>query len=106
MTMTPREVFYTVEPLMKSVSKDEFAEFIKNYPRHLVRDVFGAGDPPAVSYNDFALANRWPHSIVASTLLYDDDPNDYYYEPEEERVYWIMSNYAECFSSKTGYEEQ
>lgn len=104
--MTPREAFYTAEPVMKSVSKDEFKEFIKNYPRHLERDVFGACDPPAVSYNDFALANRWPHSVVASTFLYDDDPNGYYYEPEEERVYRIMSNYAECFSSKTGYEEK
>lgn len=27
--MTPREVFYTAEPVMKSVSKDEFMEFIQ-----------------------------------------------------------------------------
>lgn len=104
--MTPREVFYTSEPVMKSVSKDEFVEFIKDYPRRLVRDVFGACDPPAVSYNDFTLANRWPHSVVASTFLYDDDPDGYYYEPEEKREYRIMSNYAECFASKTGHEEK
>lgn len=103
--MTSREAFYTVEPIYKNVSKSEFEEFIRSYPRRLERDVFGACDPPAVSYNDFWLANRWPHSIVARTFLYEDNPGDYWYEPEEKRTYSIMANYEECYNSKTGYRE-
>ena len=94
--------FYTAKPIRKQVTKQEFIDFINNYPRPLEKDVFGACDPPAISYNDFELANRWPYSIVASTHLYSDDPEDYYYEPEEKRTYIIIENYNELFSSKTG----
>jgi hypothetical protein len=52
---------------MKSVSKDEFSAFLKSYPRKLERDVYGACEPPMVTYNDFARAPQWPDSIVAST---------------------------------------
>lgn len=95
--------FYTAEKIEKQVSKEEFEEFLKNYPRPLDCDVFGACDPPAVSYNDFELANRWPYSIVASTFAYSDKPGDYYYVPEERRKYFIVTNYEELFNSKTGY---
>lgn len=100
--MLPQEYFYTVEPVFKHVSKEEFVKFIKEYPRSLDYDCYGACDPPAISYNDFALANRWPYSIVARTFAYDDDPNGYYYCPENERTYAIMTNYQEVFESKTG----
>lgn len=100
--MKPQEFFYTCDPIMKKVTKQEFIDFINAYPRKLERDIFGAFEPPAVSYNDFELANRWPYSIVASTMLYSNDPNDYYYEPEEKRIYTIMINYQEVFLSKTG----
>ena len=96
-------LYYTAETKMKSVSKEEFDAFIKNYPRPLCVDVTGISDPPAVSYNDFALADRWPYSIVASTSAYDDDPAGYYYVPPEKRRYLIMENYEEVFASKTGY---
>ena len=96
------EFYYTAEPIYKKVSKQEYIDFIKKYPRLLERDVFGACDPPYVTYNDFELANRWPYSIVADTYLYDDEPNKYYYEPEESRTYRILINYKECFNSKTG----
>lgn len=100
--MLPRGYFYTANPITKSVTKEKFNEFIKNYPRKLERDVCGISDPPAVSYNDFELANRWPYSIVASTFLYDDDPNGWFYEPEDKRAYRIVVNYEELFDSKTG----
>ena len=103
--MTPREKFYTAEPIEKEVTKTEFEEFIANYPRKLVKDVCGISDPPAVSYNDFELANRWPWGVVARTWLYDDNPNGYFYEPENERSYIITVNYEELFNSKTGYAE-
>ena len=100
----PREFFYTVEPIEKQVTHDEFIQFIKAYPRRLEVDVCGICDPPAVSYNDFALANRWPYSIVARTWAYSDDPNDYWYEPPENRRYYIVVNFDELFKSKTGNE--
>lgn len=98
--------FYTVETIMKLVSKKEFEDFIKNYPRKLRYDCYGACDPPSITYNDFELANRWPYSIVASTCAYSDNPDDYYYCPEEKRVYRICINYEEVFDSKTGYKEE
>lgn len=97
-----REFYYTAEPIKKNVSKEEFEKFLDNYPRKLIVDVAGMFEPPAISYNDFELANRWPYSIVASTYAYDDDPKGYYYEPEEERAYCIIENYEELFASKTG----
>jgi hypothetical protein len=100
--MKPQGYFYTTEPIMKRVSKEEFLEFIKNYPRRLIKDCNGICDPPSITYNDFELANRWPYSIVASTFVYSDDPQDYYYMPDEERVYSIVANYEEVFNSKTG----
>lgn len=98
--------FYTAEPKEKRVSKSEFIEFLKNYPRKLERDVCGICDPPSITYNDFELANRWPYSVVASTFAYDDNPDGYYYEPEEERIYRIVENFEELFASKTGYMEE
>lgn len=100
--MEGKEWYYAVEPTRKRVSKDEFMKFLESYPRKLRRDVYGACDPPSVTYNDFELADRWPYSIVASTFLYDPNPGDYFYEPEEERVYTIMTNFADVFNSRTG----
>lgn len=102
--MLPQSFFYTANPVTKNVTKEEFDEFLRTYPRPLKCDVNGICEPPAVSYNDFALANRWPYSIVASTHLYENDPNHYYYEPPETRVYRIVVNHEELFASKTGNE--
>lgn len=98
--------FYTAEPKEKRVSKSEFVEFLKNYPRKLDCDVCGICDPPSITYNDFVLANRWPYSVVASTFAYDDNPDGYYYEPDEERIYRVVENFEELFESKTGYVEE
>lgn len=100
--MLPQSYFYTAEPKEKNVTKEEFEEFIKNYPRKLERDVCGISDPPNITYNDFELANRWPYSVVARTFMYSDDKEDYYYCPESKRTYAIMENFEEVFSSKTG----
>jgi len=89
--MKDYSAFYTVEPVYRTVTKEEFDTFLRNYPRRLERDICGIGEPPLASYNDFELANRWPHSIVAQYSIED--------APEFE----ILINYEECFSSKTGY---
>lgn len=94
--------FYTVKPIYKTVNKEECIKFIQNYPRPLEYDAFGAYEPPLITYNDFELANRWPHSIVVEHIAYDDNPSSYYYKPVEEQKFEIMINYEEVFASKTG----
>ena len=100
--MKPQEFFYTAKPIKEKVSKKEFLNFIENYPRKLEIDCCGISEPPNITYNDFELANRWPYSIVASTFAYEDNPNDYFYAPEDKRDYFIITNYEELFESKTG----
>lgn len=73
--MLSQEYFHTVEPIKKKVSKEEFQTFLDNYPRKLTYDWTGIFEPPAISYNDFELANRWPYSVVAHTWAYSDDPD-------------------------------
>ena len=84
----------TIEKQFKDVTEQEFDEFIASYPRHLERDVCGICEPPAVSYNDLEIG-WWSRSIVASTMLYSDNPKDSYYEPEDKRVYRIVTNYED-----------
>jgi hypothetical protein len=49
---------------VKTVTKEEFEQFIATYPRSLDRDVAMMCEPPVVTYNDFSLGD-WPESIVA-----------------------------------------
>ena len=98
--------YYTVKPKKVSVSESAFKAFLTNYPRKLDYDCNATCDPPAISYNDFELADRWPYSVVASTHAYDDDPDGYYYEKPEDRQYVVMENYEEVFASKTGYKAE
>ena len=84
------------KPQTKEVTKQEFIDFCNSYPRSLARDVCGISDPPAVSYNDFEIG-WWPLSVVASTHLYADNPEDYFYTPEEKRFYSIVINYKELY---------
>ena len=97
--------FYTIDKITKKVSKEEFYNFIKNYPRKLEKDVWGISEPPSISYNDFQLANRWSYSVIAYTWAYDDDPKGFWYIPEDERSYVITTNYEDLFNSKTEHEE-
>ena len=100
--MEKKDFYYSVEPIYKEVSEEEFLHFINNYPRKLERDVTGICDPPAISYNDFELADCWPYSVVASEHLWPDDPNHYFYCPKEERKYTIIENFEEVFASRIG----
>ena len=95
-------IWYTAEPVQKRVRKGEFIKFLDDYPRKLERDVWAACEPPLVTYNDFELAERWPYSVVATTHLYSNNPLNYMYAREEDRVYSIVENYEELFNSKTG----
>lgn len=100
--MKPQEFYYSAMPIEKRVTCEEFDEFLKNYPRSLVRDVCGINGPPSITYNDFELADRWPYSVVARTWLYSDEPGDYFYEPQDKRSYIVVVNHNELFDSRTG----
>lgn len=83
--------FYTIEKEWKTVSKEEFNKFLKSYPRELEVDYF----MEVYTYNDFELANAWPHSIVAKIITeYSDNLAEYQ----------IVANYKDVFNSKTGYK--
>ena len=56
-----------------------------------MRDVFGASEPPLITYNDFSLG-VWPDSVVAWTFLWDDNEDGYNYKPEGERKYFILDD--------------
>lgn len=53
-------------PVLKTLNEAEFKEWIATYPNKLERDVFGAAEPPLVTWNDFTRAPYWPDSVVAS----------------------------------------
>ncbi len=55
----------------KQVSKEEFEEYIKQYPNPLEKNVCAIPEPPLLTYNDFKLAEKWPESVVARVKLYD-----------------------------------
>jgi hypothetical protein len=55
---------------VKTVTKEEFAQFLAAYPRPLDRDVSFISEPPVVTYNDFSLGD-WPASIVARHTFED-----------------------------------
>ena len=63
---------------MRNVTREEFEKFIAEHGEKLERDVYGAAEPPLVTYNDFSMAPKWPESVVASTFLYSDQPGHYY----------------------------
>jgi hypothetical protein len=65
---------------LKPCSKEEFEAFLRGYPRPLERDVYGACEPPLVSYNDWTLGN-WPTSIVASHSLDPDGDRNWSIAP-------------------------
>lgn len=102
--MAECEIFYTARPIERRVTKKEFDSFIAAYPRELVQHCSPIPEPPYISFNDFALADQWPYSVVARTWLYSDDPADRYYTPEADRGYYIVVNYEELFKSKIGCE--
>lgn len=95
--MPPMDWYFKVEPNFKPVSKDEFDEFLRTYPRRLIFDSYQAFAPSLLTWNDSELADRWPFTIVARTYGYDE-----YGIPEERRHYYIMENISEVFASRTG----
>jgi hypothetical protein len=47
----------------RPVTEAELLAHVGSWPRPLKRDVYGAYEPPLVTYNDFSFGN-WPSSIV------------------------------------------
>lgn len=94
--------FYT-EKRWKKVTKEEFQEFIKNYPRELVKRDVMAPSLPATSYNDFEIGD-YPYSIVAEEIWEGGKGENIWHIPESER-YWIMEEleYFEPIPDEDGW---
>lgn len=45
--------------------KEEFYDFINNYPRKLKKDVNHISEPPTITWNDFTKGD-WPESVIAT----------------------------------------
>ncbi len=65
--------------MLRAVSKQEYLDFIKDYPRPLQMDCCAIGEPALITANDFTLGN-WPESVVAKRF---DDPATKYYILEQ-----------------------
>lgn len=94
-----REYYYTEEPEWDdTIDEEDFNEFLDNYPRPLVEDASRTITPTIISFNDYELADKNPFSIVAECQEeYDTDG-----ELIGHTNFKIMTNYADCFDSKTG----
>ena len=79
-------IYYSVKPVFKKVTKQEYEKFIHTYPRNLEMNTYGAWEPPLITANDFELAPMWSFSVVAKAW------ND---------QYLIAENYEEMFASRT-----
>lgn len=81
--------FYTIAPKLVDVTRQEFTDFIVNYPNKLQTDCrLGT-----LTYNDYSIAPMWPESIVASrNIEFEHDPNKKGYGK-------IASNIKEVFNS-------
>lgn len=61
--------------MFKEVTKEEFDNFISNYPRPLMYSALTICCPEKGQYNDFTLGN-WPESVVASFNLWGYNPDN------------------------------
>jgi hypothetical protein len=60
---------------LTKVTKEEFENFLKSYPRQLTRDVYRVSTPEQIQYNDFTLG-VWPVSVVATHDAWGHTPGD------------------------------
>lgn len=97
----PDSWYFNVAPEFKKVSKEEFKEYLNNYPRELVFDAYRVCEPASLTWNDFELADRWPYSIIARTSDYDEFNGTEWEIPEEERTYSVLANIEEVFANRT-----
>ena len=93
----PEYWYYSVSPIFKKVSKKEYEEYLKHYPRPLEPDCYMVFEPPLITWNDFQLSDRWPYSVVARTYQYDANNGD------EDMPHLIAENIEEVFASRTGH---
>lgn len=90
--------FYTAAPIKKEVSKEEFDEFLRNYPRPLKKK-YGHHSSEVWVYFDDELSDYWRFSEVAIRRydwLYLENPID---------DYEIVVNHEELYDTRTGNNE-
>lgn len=54
------------------VTKEEFENFIKNYPSKLEEHWIFFCTPAIITWNDFSAGRKYPETIVAKTYDYSD----------------------------------
>lgn len=72
---------------MKTCTKSELEDFVKNYPNKLEKDIIHFCEPPLLTFNDFSNGKVWPDSIVASV----QEVWDMRYKPTGESAYKILA---------------
>ena len=87
-------MFKKLYPEFKEVTKEEFEEFLKNYPRELTPHGIYFCTPPVLEYEDFALG-KWPFFTVAMCC------NEDYYGVHTE-WYKICTNYEKLYKRYGG----
>lgn len=90
-----KKYFYTATPIEKEVSKQEFENFINNYPRKLEK-LWSHHSSEICMYSDNQLAADGLYNVVAlySQDLYSGD-----------KTYTITVNYDELYNTRTGVNE-
>lgn len=53
----------------RTVTQQEFEQFIGSYPTELKTDVVTFVEPPVRTFNDFSTGQVWPESVRASISL-------------------------------------
>lgn len=53
----------------KKVNKEEFQEFVDNYPDELTYNITTVCEPPMGNHNDFTSGLVWPKSMVTKIIL-------------------------------------
>ena len=76
----------------KKVSKEEFENFIKIYPKSLEYDFCAMYEPPIGTYNDFSTGKVWPDSVVASICLNESMKGHPVYKGELNEYYVHITN--------------
>lgn len=56
----------------KKVTKEEFDNFLKNYPNKLEKYVSFMFEPPLMTYNDYIKNKKWPDSVIAWICLEEE----------------------------------
>jgi hypothetical protein len=71
----------------RQVSKEEFEEFVRSYPRRLDVDVYAIADPPWRNYHDFTIGKGWDSLVAGELLCHEPERGEHGQRPNEYFVF-------------------